>query len=234
MDNNPRILAIIPARAGSKRLPGKNIKELAGKPLIQWTMEAAKNSALLTEVIVSTDDEKIVELAKEIDVNVPFVRPEHLAQDKSSSIDVIKHAIDFLEKQGKTFDFIMLLQPTSPLRTSLHIDEAIHLLNDKSADAVISVCPTEHSPLWSNTLDDSGKMDSFISPEIKNTRSQDLPIHYRLNGALYITRVERLLAENSMFINNNIFAYKMTTESSVDIDERIDFTLAEAIMNKEN
>ena len=128
----------------------------------------------------------------------------------------------------------MLLQPTSPLRTSLHIDEAIHLLNDKSADAVISVCPTEHSPLWSNTLDDSGKMDSFISPEIKNTRSQDLPIHYRLNGALYITRVERLLAENSMFINNNIFAYKMTTESSVDIDERIDFTLAEAIMNKEN
>ena len=98
MDNNPRILAIIPARAGSKRLPGKNIKELAGKPLIQWSMEAAKNSALLTEVIVSTDDEKIVELAKEIDVNVPFVRPQYLAQDKSSSIDVIKHAIDFLEK----------------------------------------------------------------------------------------------------------------------------------------
>lgn len=234
MDNKPRILAIIPARAGSKRLPGKNIKELAGKPLIQWTMEAAKNSALLTEVIVSTDDERIVELAKSIDVNVPFVRPQHLAQDKSSSIDVIKHAIDFLEKQGKVFDFIMLLQPTSPLRTSCHIDEAINLLNKKGADAVISVCPTEHSPLWSNTLDDSGKMDSFISPEIKNTRSQDLPVHYRLNGALYITRITRLLAENTMFINDNIFAFKMTTESSVDIDERIDFTLAEAIMNKEN
>jgi CMP-N-acetylneuraminic acid synthetase len=234
MDNKPRILAIIPARAGSKRLPGKNIKELAGKPLIQWTMEAAKNSALLAEVIVSTDDERIVELAKSIDVSVPFVRPQHLAQDKSSSIDVIKHSIDILEKQGKVFDFIMLLQPTSPLRTSCHIDEAINLLNEKCADAVISVCPTEHSPLWSNTLNDSGKMDSFISPEIKNARSQDLPVHYRLNGALYITRITRLLAENTLFINDNIFAFKMTKESSVDIDERIDFTLAEAIMNKEN
>ena len=233
MDNKPRILAIIPARAGSKRLPGKNIKELAGKPLIQWTIEAAKKSVLLTDVIVSSDDEHIVEFAKKLNVNVPFLRPQHLAQDKSTSIDVIKHAIEFLENQGDIFDFIMLLQPTSPLRTSCHIDEAIGLLNDKGADAVISVCPTEHSPLWSNTLDDSDKMDSFISPEIKNTRSQDLPVYYRLNGAIYITKVERLLAENTMFIKDKIFAYKMTTKSSVDIDEIIDFTLAEAIMKKE-
>jgi CMP-N-acetylneuraminic acid synthetase len=233
MDNKPRILAIIPARAGSKRLPGKNIKELAGKPLIQWTIEAAKKSVLLTDVIVSSDDEHIVEFAKKLNVNVPFLRPQHLAQDKSTSIDVIKHAIEFLENQGDIFDFIMLLQPTSPLRTSCHIDEAIGLLNDKGADAVISVCPTEHSPLWSNTLDDSDKMDSFISPEIKNTRSQDLPVYYRLNGAIYITKVERLLAENTMYIKDKIFAYKMTTKSSVDIDEIIDFTLAEAIMKKE-
>lgn len=234
MNQPPKILAIIPARAGSKRLPGKNIKSLAGKPLIQWTMEAAKYCKSITEVIVSTDDESIVELAQKINVNVPFLRPDKLAQDESTSIDVIRHAIMFFEKQGRYFDYIMLLQPTSPLRTSCHIDEAINLLKDKKADAIISVCPTEHSPLWSNTLDDSCKMDLFISSEIKNTRSQDLPVHYRLNGAIYLTKVERLLAENTMFIKDNIFAYKMTTESSVDIDERIDFTLAEAIMKKEN
>jgi N-acylneuraminate cytidylyltransferase len=234
MKKRPKILAIIPARAGSKRLPGKNTKSLAGKPLIQWTMEAAKNSKLLAEVIVSTDDESIVELAKKIDIKVPFLRPKHLAQDESTTIDVIKHAIGFFEKQGKHFDYIMLLQPTSPLRTSCHIDEAINLLKDKNADAIISVCPTEHSPLWSNTLDEGGKMDLFISSDIKNTRSQDLPVYYRLNGAIYITKIKRLLDENTMFIKDNIFAYKMTTKSSVDIDECIDFTLAEAIMEKES
>lgn len=234
MNQIPKILAIIPARAGSKRLPGKNTKKMAGKPLIQWTMEAAKNCKLLAEVIVSTDDESIVELAKKTDVNVPFLRPLELAQDESTSIDVIKHAVEFFKKHGRKFDYIMLLQPTSPLRTAWHIDEAINLLKDKNADAIISVCPTEHPPLWSNTLDEDGKMDLFISSDIKNTRSQDLPVYYRLNGAIYITKIERLLSENTMFIKDNIFAYKMTTKSSIDIDESIDFTLAEAIMEKEN
>lgn len=234
MSVEKRILGVIPARAGSKRLPGKNIKILAGKPLIQWTMEAAKNSKLLANVIVTTDDDAIIALAKDVGVDAPFVRPKYLAEDQSSSIDVVKHAISFMEKQGQVFDYVMLLQPTSPLRTSAHIDEAINLLYDKSSDGIISVCPTEHSPLWSNTLGEDGKMDSFIPSKIKNARSQDLPAYYRLNGAIYIASIEKLRAENTMFIKDNIYAYRMTAASSVDIDESIDFTLAEAVMKEES
>jgi N-acylneuraminate cytidylyltransferase len=126
----------------------------------------------------------------------------------------------------------MLLQPTSPLRTSKHISEAISLLKEKDADSVISVCPVEHSPLWSNTLDESLSMDKFIDDDIKNSRSQDLPKYYRLNGALYLTRVSRFLVEGALLLSSNSYAYVMDSKSSIDIDEELDFLFAETILNK--
>ena len=126
----------------------------------------------------------------------------------------------------------MLLQPTSPLRTSKHISEAISLLKEKNADSVVSVCPVEHSPLWSNTLDETLSMDSFIDDAIKTSRSQDLPEYYRLNGALYLTSVSRYLDEGVLLLSSNGYAYVMDSKSSIDIDEELDFLFAETILNK--
>lgn len=230
MSFNRRIMAIIPARAGSKRLPHKNIKELAGKPLIQWTIEAAQACKLVDTIVVSTDDPKVIEISEELGVSIPFVRPSFLAKDSSSSIDVILHAINYFEQQGKKYDFLLLLQPTSPLRTSRHILEAISLMNDKNADGIVSVCEAEHSPLWMNTLDETFEMSSFLKDEVKNQRSQDLKRYYRLNGAIYLININRLKSEKTMLLKNNIYAYEMDRMSSVDIDEQIDFLLAETIM----
>ncbi|MDB3964658.1 acylneuraminate cytidylyltransferase family protein [Amylibacter sp.] len=229
MINGKSILAVVPARAGSKRLPGKNIKKLAGKPLIQWTLDAALECDLIDEIIVNTDDFSIAELAKSKGVNVPFIRPFGLAQDTSSSVDVLIHTLEYYTAHGDYFDYIMMLQPTSPLRNVNHIYGAIEALDEKQADAIISVCKTDHPPLWTNTLDETCSMDTFLHKEIKNVRSQDLPDYFRLNGAIYLVNTERLLAEKTMFISNNIYAYKMDRKSSIDIDESIDFLLAELL-----
>lgn len=233
MINGKRILAVIPARAGSKRLPGKNIKKLSGKPLIQWTIEAALECDLIDETVVSTDDLSIAELSKNHGASVPFIRPYSLSQDNSTSIDVLIHALDYYKEQGLAFDYIMLLQPTSPLRNASHIYGAVNMLCEKDADAVISVCETEHSPLWANTLDETCNMDFFLRKELKNQRSQDLPKYFRLNGAIYLVDTVRLRAEKTLFITNNIYGYKMDRKSSVDIDEGIDFLLAKSILENE-
>jgi len=225
-----KILAIVPARGGSKRLPGKNIKRLHGKPLIQWAIESASGIAEISRVIVSTDCSEIADIAARSGAEVPFLRPEELASDTSSSTDVIKHALRHYEAQGEHFDYVLLLQPTSPIRNAQHTQGAIELLKEKQADAVVSVCECDHSPLWSNTLPDDQSMDGFIRPELKNTRSQDLPDYFRLNGAIYITKVSRFFEENSLFLSSNIYAYVMDGESSVDIDHELDFLLAETIL----
>lgn len=226
-----RILAIIPARAGSKRLPGKNSKLLFNKPLIQWTIEAAKQCQYLTDILVSTDSEEIAKIAENCELPVPFMRPAAYAGDKSTAIDVIEHAITYLNSVGKYYDYILWLQPTSPLRTVADIDSAIETLIAKKADAVISVCECDHSPLWSNTLDADASMDNFLPEFVKNNpRSQALPDYFRLNGALYIAQVDKLLQEKSFFLNENVFAYKMAKESSIDIDSPLDFKLAELLL----
>ncbi len=230
MINNKKILAIIPARAGSKRLPGKNVKKLVGKPLIQWTIEAVQACQFVDTIVISTDDPKVIDISEKLGVKIPFIRPESLAQDSSSSIDVIFHAISHFEQLGDKYDFILLLQPTSPLRTSRHILEAISLMNDKNADGIISVCEAEHSPLWMNTLDDTFDMSSFLKDEVKNKRSQDLKQYYRLNGAIYLININRLKNEKTMLLKDNIYAYEMDRMSSVDIDEQIDFYVAEAVL----
>ena len=214
-------LAIIPARGGSKRLPRKNVLELAGKPLIAWSIEAGLESQYLDKVIVTSDDDEILKIAKQFGSEI-IKRPVELANDTATSFDAIKHTIENLE----AYDYIILLQPTSPLRTAKRIDEAIELLMSKNAHAVVSVCEMDHSPLWSNTLDNSLSMQNFLREEVLSKRSQDLETFYRLNGAIYICQTHTLLEEESFFLKENIFAYVMDRESSVDIDEEIDFIIA--------
>lgn len=220
-----KFLAIIPARGGSKRLPRKNVLDLQGKPLIVWTIEAAKNSQYIDAVCVSSDNAEILAIAEQYRVQA-HLRPDALASDTATTFDAIEHTIKANVEQ---YEYVVLLQPTSPLRTAQHIDSAIALLNEKSADAVISVCEVEHSPLWSNTLPDDGNMTGFLREDVLQ-RSQDLPTYYRLNGAIYICRTDRLLAEKTFFIADNMFAYNMATENSIDIDGILDLQVAETLL----
>ncbi len=225
---NKSFLAIVPARGGSKRLPRKNLLDLNGKPLIAWSIESGLKSEYIDKVIVSSDDDEILSVSKKYKSDT-IVRPSELASDTATTFDAIKHAIDNTEK----YDYVVLLQPTSPLRSDKHIDSAIELLFEKKADSVVSVCEMEHSPLWANTLPNNKSMDSFIRDAIREKRSQDLDKYYRLNGAIYLCKVDRLLKEKSMFVRDNIYAYVMGKDVSVDIDERIDFDWAEFLMSRE-
>ena len=227
MLKNKTFLAIIPARGGSKRLPRKNILNLCGKPLISWSIEAGLKSKYIDKVVVSSDDTEILNISNEFKVQV-IKRPNELASDTSTSFDVVQHAIDNLE----SYEYILLLQPTSPLRNENHIDKAIEILEEKNADAVISVCEMNHNPLWSNTLDDSLSMEGFISNNLLNNRSQDLKKYYRLNGAIYLCKTDKLLKEKSFFLKKNIFAYVMNSNNSIDIDRKEDFELASLYLSQ--
>jgi len=219
-------LAIIPARGGSKRLPRKNMLDLCDKPLIAWSVEAGLKSQYIDKVVVSSDDDEILEISKKFGAEI-IKRPDEFASDIATTFDAIKHAIDNFEK----YDYIVLLQPTSPLRNEKHIDEAIRLLESKNADAVVSVCETDHSPLWSNSLPEDGNMNNFLREGVLNKRSQDLEKYYRINGAIYICGTKKLLKNKGFFLKENIYAYLMDRKSSVDIDEEIDFRMVEVIMN---
>lgn len=222
-----KYLAIIPARGGSKRLPRKNILKLCGKPLISWSIESGLKSKYINKVLVTSEDEEILEISKKAGANI-LRRPNELATDIISSYDAVEHAI----KNCENYEYVVLLQPTSPLRDENHIDEAIQLLEEKNADAIISICEVEHSPLWTNILPANNSMIDFISEGIKSTRSQDLPNYFRLNGAVYICKTELLLKQKTFFINENIFAYKMKQENSVDIDTKLDFIIAQTILGE--
>jgi len=227
MYKNKRFLAIIPARGGSKRLPNKNILPLKNKPLIVWSIESSLNSEYLDSTVVTTDSNEILDISKKYNVPV-ILRPKDLSTDTSPTIDAVIHT---LSKVKEKFDYVVLLQPTSPLRTAKHINEAIEFLIEKNADAVVSVCETGHSPLWANKLDEDLSMKGFLDKAISNKRSQDLSTYYRINGAIYISDVKRLLKEKSFFLKENIYAYKMDKKTSLDIDEEIDFRLAELLFD---
>ncbi len=223
------ILYIIPARGGSKGLPGKNIKLLAGKPMIAYSILAALNCKHKGIVLVSTDDEAIAAVAKSAGAEVPFLRPKELSDDTASTTDVIIHAIDYYKNKSVYFDLIVVLQPTSPLRISDDIDTAIALLNEKNATAIVSVCENEHHALWSNSLPENGSMKDFIREEIKGKNRQQLPKNYRLNGAIYVSKIDEFTKYKG-FIHEGTFAYIMPSSRSVDIDNEIDFKLAEILI----
>jgi len=220
-----KVLSIIPARGGSKRFPRKNILLLNGKPLIAWTIEAGLKSKYINKLIVSSDDDEILSISQSHGAEI-IKRPEEYASDKATSFSAVKHAIDTLDEK---YDYIAMLQATSPLRDFSHINGAFEVLKEKRADAVISVTEVEHTPLWANTLPVDGNLNHFINPQIINMRSQDLPIYYRLNGAIYICNTKKLIQEGSFFIGDNIYAYCMDRKNSIDIDEEIDFIIAESI-----
>ena len=187
----------------------------------------------MDRVIVSTESDEIAAVAQAAGAGVPFQRPTKLATDSASSIDVVEHALGELEKQGDRYGFVLLLQPTSPLRTSYHIDQAVALLQSKNADAVIGVTEVDHPVEWSNTLPDCLSMDGFFGKEF-HFRSQEFPVRYRVNGAIYLSRVKRLMEEKTFFFPNNVFAYKMNRAVSVDIDTSFDLKLAEILHREQH
>jgi len=231
MYKDKTILGLIPARGNSKGLPRKNILPLLGKPLIAWTIEQALESRYLDRVIVSTDDKEIAGISKEYGAEMPFMRPEKLATDEARGIDVVLHAMNWMDKNDNSYDLIMLLQPISPLRTSENIDRGIELLFFKKAQAVVSVCETEHHPYWSNILPENGCMKGFIKPEIMNKNRQELSVFHRLNGAIYLAYWDYLKGQKN-FLGKETFAYIMPQERSIDIDNEVDFELTEILMKK--
>ena len=225
-----KILAIIPARGGSKGIPGKNIKLLGGKPLLQYTVESVKESALLSRVILSSDDENIIAVGKELGLEVPFVRPPELAVDTTSSLDVIKHALEELRDQGQEYDAVCLLQPTTPFRTAGLIDKAIEKFRSGNYDSLISVreVPAEFNPHWTFEEKD-GKLKIATGEEEIITRRQDLPKAYHRDGAVYITKTSVLLEQNSLY-GKNIGFVDTTGDPYVNIDTEEDWEEAEKIV----
>ncbi|WP_026894332.1 cytidylyltransferase domain-containing protein [Clostridiisalibacter paucivorans] len=226
-----RNLAIIPARSGSKGLKDKNIKLLSGKPLLAYTIEAARESGLFGEIMVSTDSQEYADIAKQWGANVPFLRSNELSNDTASSWDVVKEVIEGYKNLGTEFDTVVLLQPTSPLRTSNDIIEGYKIMKEKDANFVVGVCEMDHSPLWANTLPEDLSMENFIRPEVVKMPRQSIPTYYRINGALYIVKVDYLMRTSDIYGERSI-ASVMRKENSIDIDNQMDFTIAEVLISE--
>lgn len=224
-------IAIITARSGSKGLKDKNIRILNGKPLIAYTIEAAIKSGMFDEIMVSTDSKEYASVAIKYGAKVPFLRTKKNSDDNASSWDVVKEVVKKYKDMGKEFNTVCMLQPTSPLRIAEDIVNGYKLFNEKKADTVIAVSETQHSPLWSNTLDESNCMKGFISDDILNCPRQKLQQYYRINGALYIRKISTLYNEGNMY-DCNCYAYVMPRERSVDIDTMLDFRIAQAMMER--
>lgn len=229
MSNDIRRIAIIPARSGSKGLKDKNIKLLNGKPLIEYSIYAAKKSGVFDMVFVSTDSEIYARLAERTGADAHFLRSEINSSDKASSWDTVREVIQRFEEEGKYFDEIMLLQPTSPLRTYEDILKAFNVMKDKDALAVESLTEMDHSPLWSNILPKDGSMEHFYN-EYSNMPRQALPTYYRENGAIYLVKRKLIDKPDSEIFSSRCFAYIMPRERSIDIDVEMDFKIAEVMM----
>lgn len=224
-----RKLAIIPARSGSKGLVDKNIKPLNGKPLMAYSIEAAIASDIFDEIHVSTDSEDYARIALQYGAKVPFLRSQQASSDTASSWDVVKEVLHRYEAMEQYFDMVTLLQPTTPLRSVEDILNAYNIYIDEAANSVVSVCETDHSPLWCNTLPGDHSLCDFIRPELTNQPRQKLDKYYRINGAIYMVNTKYLMECNSIYESKSI-AYIMDKKHSVDIDDAVDFMVAEAIM----
>ena len=200
MISGKSVLAIIPARGGSKELPQKNILPLAGKPLIVWSIEAANKSKYIDRCIVSTDDKAIADSSKKNGSEVPFMRPSKLATDVANSNDVILHALD---KLGDPYDIVMVLQPTSPLRESKDIDQALEFMQQNNVSAVVSICSSNKPLHWHFTLETDGKLKPVYEDKIIYTNRQELPLTYIPNGALYIAKTDYFRSKKNILYQFN-------------------------------
>ncbi len=225
-----RILAIIPARGGSKGIPGKNIYPVNGKPLIAYTIEAALASKLVTKTIVSSDDDEILKISVEFGA-IALKRPKELAQDTSSSEEAIQHVLNWLIDQSEIYDIMVLLQPTSPLRDVTDIDNAINLLLENNASGVISVTNIGVKPFKSYYINPSGFLVGVHNDKAPNMRRQDLPDAFLANGAIYAAYVKEFLRTKSLIPPKTI-PYLMANSKSIDIDSLADIKLLENILKE--
>lgn len=223
-----RNIAVITARSGSKGLKDKNIKLLNGKPLMAYTIEAAKKSGIFDCIHVSTDSEHYAEIARAYGADVPFLRDAELATDTAGTWDTVRAVVRKYNEMGKNFDTVTLLQPTSPLRNAEDIQQAFKVFNEKNADSVISICEVDHSPKICNTLGEGTSMNGFIDTTTVGRR-QELGTYYRINGAIYIQKTEVLMNNQNLY-GPKSYAYIMSKMHSVDIDDAFDFMVAETAM----
>lgn len=221
---NDSVLALIPARGGSRRAPGKNLAPVAGRPLIAWTIEAALQAACIDHVIVDTDDAAIADAARQWGARTPYARPPELARDDTPSMAVVLHALRRLDEQERYRPhWLCLLQPTSPLRTAADIDAAMQLALDRRADSVVSVTASDHDARWFKHLDDDGRLrDATIPPGLRPAR---------LNGAIYLARRDLLLQQQTWY-GERAFGYAMPEARSLDIDEPWQLRVAEAMLSR--
>ena len=230
MFNNQRMIAIIPARSGSKGLPNKNIRLLNGKPLLAYSILQAQETGIFDEIFLSTDSQEYADIARPYGANAPFLRSGELASDSASTWDCVVEALEQYSRIGKEYDLCVVLQPTSPLRTAQDIVNTLKKMLLNNADSVVSVCEADHSPLLCNTLPENQSLKDFIRPEITSKTRQELPTYYRINGAIYAVRTSFFLNAQTIYDGNSL-AYVMPRERSIDIDTLFDFSLAECLLN---
>lgn len=233
-----KILGIITARGGSKGIPGKNIKELCGKPLIAYTIDVAKESGIFSRLVLSTDDEQIATVGKHYGAEVPFMRPSELAQDTTPTLPVLQHAVEFLrEHELYEPDYVMILQPTAPLRQARHIREAADILERTGADSVVSVTqiPAHYNPHWQFIVAADKKLSLFTGEPFSKIvmRRQELGKTYTRNGAIYVFRTELLSRANPSFYGDDVRAYVMEPQHSVNIDTLEDWECVEKILRQQ-
>lgn len=219
MYKNKKFLGIIPARSGSKGIIKKNIVKVNGKPLIYYTIKEALNSKYLDRLIISTDSIEIAKICEKYGVEVPFLRPKHLAGDKSKIIEAVIHVLEQLRNKGQNYDYIVLLQPTQPLRKSFHIDEAIEEIVNKKANSLVSVTKVKEHPILMRTINNNGTLECLLKVN-STVRRQDFPPYYKVNGAIYINNINHINLETSF--NDNEYPYVMDKKYDLDIDEPFD------------
>lgn len=223
-------LAIIPARGGSKGIPHKNITIVNDKPLIQYTIDEAKKSKYLDRIVVSTDDEEIARVSQICGAEIPFMRPKELASDQAKTIDALIYTVEELSKMGNQYDYLVLLQPTQPLRNSKHIDEAIEKIVGNDEEGLVSVSEVNEHPILMRTINQDGKLETLLNVN-STVRRQDFPSFYKVNGAIYINRLNESFTEHTS-LNDNKLAYVMDKEYDIDIDDFIDLELFKLVLNR--
>lgn len=229
MQQRAGILAVIPARSGSKRLPGKNIRKLSGIPLIAWTIRTAMAAGMFDDVVVSTDDAEIAAISRGYGASVPWLRPCELSTDTATSVDVVLHALSAYESTGRASASVMLLQPTSPFRSVETIRRAVALHMQAGTPPVVSVCPAKAHPAWCFMVDGEGYMRSFCGDGARPARSQDLPPVYELNGSVYLATADDLRTAHSFLCSRTRALVVSQPEESIDIDDAWDWQLAEYV-----
>lgn len=228
-----KIIGVIPARGGSKSIPRKNIKILQGKPLVAYTIEEAKKSKYLTHLVVSTEDEEIKNISLKYGAEVPFLRPKELATDDALAIPTVQHTVITIEKiKNIKYNYVIMLQPTTPLRETEDIDKALAMLIEADADGIISVVDVDNwHPMKMKKFDENSYLIDYQTPPVENPPRQILPKVYMVNGAIYATKRDVFMEKNT-FKGEKCLGYIMPPERSVNIDTEIDFLIAEYYLRK--